>query len=138
MYTWKDKSILITDDDPDSRLMLREFLKSTAVQIHVAYNGQMAFEECLENTGINLVIMDIRMPVMDGLEAARLIKKYRPDLPIIVYTAINDPEYKYLFQKIKCVDFLVKPSSIHHILGVVSNYLDEQPDMTRSDKYFWS
>lgn len=138
MYSWKEKSVLIVDDDPTSRLLLREFLKSTGIQIHVAYNGQMAFEESIQTTNIHVVIMDIRMPVMDGLEAARLIKKYRPELPIIIYTAINNPEYKFLFKKVKCEEFLVKPSSIHHILGVLSKYLDEQPEMSKADKYFWS
>jgi len=138
MYSWSSKSILIADDDPNSRLMLREFIKTTGIKIHVAYNGQMAFEECIQNTDINAVIMDIKMPVMDGLESARLIRKYRPELPIIIYTAINDPEKRFLFRKIKCEDYLLKPSSSHHILGVLSKYLDEQPDMTSADKYTWS
>ena len=138
MYSWKDKSVLIVDDDPTSRLMLREFLKSTGIKIHISYNGQMAFEECIQNTDIQVVIMDIRMPVMDGLEAARLIKKYRPELPIIFYSAINDPEYQFLIKKVKCEEYLLKPSSSHHILGVLSKYLDEQHDMTTADKYFWS
>lgn len=138
MYSWSKKSILISDDDPNSRVMLREFLKSTGIQIHISYNGQMAFEECIRNTAIDVVIMDVRMPVMDGLESARLIKKYRPELPIIIYTAINDPEVRFLIRKIRCEDFVLKPSSSHLILGVLSKYLDEQPQTTTADKYFWS
>jgi CheY-like chemotaxis protein len=75
--------ILIADDDPSCQLLLTEFLKSLNVATKIVSNGAEAFDECVGNLYVQLVIMDIRMPVMDGLESVRLIRKYRPDLPVI-------------------------------------------------------
>ena len=109
MSETENPAILIADDDPSCLLILREFLKPTGVKIITVTDGEKAFEEAVRNISIHLVIMDIRMPKMDGLEAVRLIKKYRPGLPIIIYTALNDPEYKFLFKKMNCHEFLLKP-----------------------------
>lgn len=116
--------ILIADDDPSCQLLLTEFLKSLEVETAVVSTGTDAFEECVGNLYIKLVIMDIRMPEMDGLESVRLIRKYRPDLPVIVYTAINSQEYRYFFKKLNCNDYFVKPTSPRIIVETAAKYLN--------------
>lgn len=130
--------ILIADDDPSCLLLLKEFLKSTGLQIITATDGSSAFDEAVRNLSIQLVIMDIRMPEMDGLEAVRLIRKYRPDLPIIIYTALNDPEYKFLFKKMNCHDFLLKPLPPQAIIDTISKYIPLQTDDYKPGKYYLS
>jgi CheY-like chemotaxis protein len=116
--------ILIADDDPSCQLLLTEFLKPLEVRIAIVSDGAQAFEECVGNLDIQIVIMDIRMPVMDGLESVRLIRKYRPDLPVIIYTALNSPEYKYFFRKLNCNDYFVKPVSPRMVVEAVAKYLN--------------
>ncbi len=121
---WSGKSILIADDDPSAHVLLEAILDGTRVKIHSVYDGTEAFTACIENPDIQLVIMDIRMPRMGGLETTRLIRKYRKDLPIIVYSALNQPEYKPLMKKLNCREFLLKPVPPDMIMTTLSRYLD--------------
>jgi len=116
--------ILIADDDPSCQLLLTEFLKPLDIRTAIVSNGVKAFEECVGNLDIQIVIMDIRMPVMDGLESLRLIRKYRPDLPVIVYTALNSQEYRYFFRKLNCNDYFVKPVSPRMVVEAAAKYLN--------------
>jgi CheY-like chemotaxis protein len=116
--------ILIADDDPSCQLLLTEFLKPLEVETAIVSNGAAAFEKCVGNLYVKLVIMDIRMPEMDGLESVRLIRKYRPDLPVIVYTALNSQEYRYFFKKLNCTDYFVKPTSPRIIVETAAKYLN--------------
>lgn len=131
-------AVLIADDDLSCLIILKEFLKSTGLQIITVTNGVLAFEEAVKNLNIHLVIMDIRMPEMDGMEAVQLIRKYRPTLPIIIYTALNDPEYKFLFKKMNCHDFLLKPLPPQVIIDTVLKYFHVQNDEYETGKYHLS
>ncbi len=134
----ENQAILIADDDSSCILILKEFLKSTGLQIITATNGVTACEEAIKNQDIHLVIMDIRMPEMDGLEAVRLIKIQRPALPIIIYTALNDPDYKFLFRKMNCPDFLLKPLPPHVIIDTISKYIHFQTNEFETGEYYLS
>ena len=78
------------------------------------------------------------MPEMNGVEATRLIRKYRPELPIIAYSAINQPEYKHLMKKMNCEEFLLKPVHPDTILASLSKYLDPRPNVPSSMDIFLS
>jgi CheY-like chemotaxis protein len=80
-------NILIAEDEEYNYLFISEILSEYNVNILRAYNGKMAVDLCASNDKINLVLMDLRMPVMDGYEATKKIKKFRPGLPIIAQTA---------------------------------------------------
>ena len=124
---WKNRSILIADDDLSSHLLLGEVLKPTGIKIYPAYDGTEAFSAFIENPGIQVIIMDIRMPEMNGVETTRLIRKYRSDVPIVAYSALNQPEYKHLMKKLNVEEFLLKPVHPNTILTTLSRYLDPQP-----------
>lgn len=121
---WNQRTILIADDDYTAHILLEGILKPTGVKIYSVYDGTEAFAACIEHPDIHLIIMDIRMPEMSGLEATRLIRKYRKNLPIVVYSALNQPEYKHLMKKLNCEDFLLKPVHPNIILDTLSKYLD--------------
>ena len=94
--TTSDKHIVLIAEDGEVNFL---FLKMVLTKlpdynfiIHRAQNGQEAVEICKANDTIDLVLMDIKMPVMDGYEATSQIKKLRPDLPIIAQTAYSTDE----------------------------------------------
>ena len=117
-------SILIADDDVSTHILLSGILKPTGVGIYSAYDGTEAFSSCIEHPDIQLIIMDIRMPEMNGIEATRLIRKYQKTLPIVVYSALHQAEYKHLMKKMNCEEFLLKPVPPEIILSTLSKYLD--------------
>ena len=133
---WSDRSILIADDDTSAHVLLNGILKPTGLKIYSVYDGTEAFAACIEHPEIQLIIMDIRMPEMSGLEATRLIRKYRKNLPIVVYSALNQPEYKHLMKKLNCEEFLLKPVHPHIILSTLSRYLDPQPRVSSASDIF--
>jgi CheY-like chemotaxis protein len=85
-----------------------------------ALNGKEAVDICKKNI-IDLVLMDIKMPVMDGFEATGLIKKFKPDLKIIAQTAfISDRSYAI---SCGCTDFIAKPFRKKQLVSLINSYL---------------
>ncbi|PLX14263.1 MAG: hypothetical protein C0594_00275 [Marinilabiliales bacterium] len=109
------KLILIAEDNFPSKILLMEILSDYMVNILWADDGLKAYRMVEDNPNIELVIMDVEMPVMDGLESAQLIKKLRPELMIIAHTAYSLSE-----QKLKYFDDCIrKPSDPKDLLGIV-------------------
>ena len=75
----------------------------------MAKNGKEAVEQCYEHPEISLVLMDLKMPVMDGLEATRKIKSFRKDLPIIAITAYAMSGDEKIALEAGCSDYITKP-----------------------------
>lgn len=120
---WKDKQILIAEDVESNFIYLREILRPTNVQLHWAKNGKEAVEICRQNNNIDLVLMDILMPEMDGYEAAKLIKKNRSTLPIIAQTAYSLEEENYEESLKYFEQYMTKPIWSHELLNTLSKYL---------------
>lgn len=108
-FDWSDKTLLIAEDDHFSFIYLKEILNGTGIKIIYADNGIRAFAECLKNKNISVVLMDIKMPVVNGLESTRLIKKYKPQIKIIAQTAFAMPEDKQKCISAGCDDYITKP-----------------------------
>jgi len=79
--------VLVVEDDESNAMYIRAVVEATGCHSLLAHNGAEAVEICKANQDISCVLMDIKMPVMDGVEAASLIRKFRPNLPIIALTA---------------------------------------------------
>jgi len=101
--------ILIAEDDDLSTLLLKKNLKGENITILCAENGWKAVELVQHHPEINLVLMDIKMPVMNGFEATKLIKQQRPDLSVIVQTALTSPYDREKAQEAGCDAFIRKP-----------------------------
>jgi len=89
MLDWSNKTILVAEDVPTNYMLIEAILSKTGVNLIWARDGQEAVDKCLENDNIDLILMDIQMPVMNGLEAAIAIKKVKNHIPILAQTAFT-------------------------------------------------
>jgi PAS domain S-box-containing protein len=113
--------LLVAEDDENNYNLISIFLSDHNVTILRARNGQEAVDLCKSNKDIELILMDINMPVMDGYTATRLIKEIRPEVPVIAQTAYADDRIEAL--KSGCVDFIAKPFNKDSLLRVINIYL---------------
>jgi CheY-like chemotaxis protein/anti-sigma regulatory factor (Ser/Thr protein kinase) len=105
----QDKQVLVVEDEELNFLLLKELLKSRGAELLWARNGREALELTERHSSVFLVLMDIRMPVMNGLEATRVLKANNPALPVIALTAYNMQEDKEKAYEAGCDAFLTKP-----------------------------
>ena len=120
---WEGKTILIAEDEIVNYMFLEVLLEETgAVLIH-ALDGQIAIDTVKNNPSIDLVLMDIKMPNVNGLDATRQIKAVRPQLPVIAQTAyaMQDDEYKAL--QAGCNDYISKPIDANKLIGLMRKHL---------------
>ena len=117
------KTILVAEDVQENIELICTMLKSAHVKILRADNGQIAVNLCQENPSIDLVLMDIQMPVMNGYEATKEIKKIRPELPIIAITAYAFDQDKKSCEEAGCNDFLAKPVRKNDLLQKLGELL---------------
>ena len=123
-YQWDEKTILVAEDEELNYKVIETALRRTQVNIIRAKDGRQAIEFCQAFNKIDLVLMDIQMPEINGFDATRMIKKFRQDLPIIAQTA-----YALSGEKEKCIeagcdDYLAKPLIIDDLLSKMSSYLE--------------
>jgi hypothetical protein len=114
--------ILIAEDDDTNYSFLETALSRENAKLIRATNGLQAVEMCTNNPAIQLVLMDIKMPVMNGYDATRKIKENRPDLPVIVQTAYAMNEDRKKANEAGCDDYIAKPIRITELLKIVSKY----------------
>jgi CheY-like chemotaxis protein len=120
---WKTKNILIVEDDETNAYLLRAYLAKTNVTIIEVGNGKQAVDLCASNLTIDLVLMDIRLPEMNGYNATQLIKATHKHLPIVVQTAYAlSTDVDKAFEA-GCDDFLAKPIAQEDLFRVLSKYL---------------
>lgn len=98
----------MVEDDEASSFYLRTLLKNTPAQVLLAGNGEDAVDFC-EKLDISIVLMDIKMPGIDGYEATRRIKSFKAELPVIAITAYAMAGDEQKARAAGCDDYLTKP-----------------------------
>ena len=125
--------ILIAEDEEINFLFLEILLKEEidleCTIVH-AKNGEEAVEICKKTPDIDFVLMDLKMPVLDGFEALKLIKAFRPDLPIVAQTAFSSTEDRERVFKEGFDDFISKPIS----KGVLKQVINKQKAIHQSNR----
>jgi PAS domain S-box-containing protein len=116
-------TILIAEDEYNNFLYLKELLKESTLNVLYAANGREAFDICYSKNDIGMVLMDIKMPIMDGIESTKLIKALRPDLPIIAQTAFATHNEKKSFSKIGFDGYITKPIYPEILFKTLEKYL---------------
>jgi PAS domain S-box-containing protein len=116
-------SILIADDELSNFALAKHVLLATRINIDWAKNGKEAID--MANVkNYDLILMDIKMPGLDGIEATRNIRKTNTEVPIIVQTAFAIPDIKQAAFDAGCNDFIVKPIDLDDFLMLVSKFLN--------------
>ena len=129
IFTAPEARVLIVDDMPVNQKITAELLKPLNMTIDIAGNGEEALEKIF-TTGYDLVFMDNMMPVMDGIEATREIrrrseKEYQA-LPVIAITSVTSDETKKLMESVGFSDFLSKPFRVEEILACTRKWLPSE------------
>ncbi len=123
MLDWSDKTILIAEDVPANYMLIEAILSRTGIRLIWARDGQEAVDKCLENDQIDLVLMDIQMPVLNGLEATRAIKRVRNHIPVLAQTAFT---YNYEEEAIRAAGIskvLTKPIRPEILMTSIQEFL---------------
>jgi len=119
---WADKSILVAEDEESNFKLIEIILQKKKANVTRVTNGEDAVEAC-KSKNFDLVIMDIKMPKMDGLTATKMIKKFKNELPVVAVTAYAREEEKEESRQAGCDDFVVKPINIEKLLTTLSKYI---------------
>jgi PAS domain S-box-containing protein len=120
---WSNKTCLLVDDNKDVLLYLSRTLADTGINTLSARSGIEAIDMVKSMSGIDLVLLDMQMPEMNGIEATKEIRKIRKDIPIIAQTAFIFEDDKDIILEAGCDACLIKPIRKDHLLTVMSNFL---------------
>ncbi|MDY0084290.1 MAG: tetratricopeptide repeat protein [Bacteroidales bacterium] len=123
-YNFEGKTILIVEDVDSSFDLLNIIIQGTRANVLRAVTGSDAVEMCVTNPDIDLVLMDIQLPQLNGLEATNRIKSFRPTLPIIAQTAFAMTEEKEACFAAGCDAYLSKPIKAELMLPVIKEIID--------------
>nr|WP_256367562.1 MULTISPECIES: response regulator [unclassified Lentimicrobium] len=120
---FKGKSLLITEDEDYVFAFLNQVLLKSEIEITWAQNGQEAIDACVDKKHFDAILMDINMPVMDGYEATKTIKKQFPNIPIIAQTAFAIKGDKEKIIAAGCDDYLSKPIDIDLLMRTLTKHI---------------
>jgi len=118
----KNKKILIAEDEEMNFIFLRETIIPSGAQIDWAKNGKMAVDLAKKNN-YDIILMDIKMPIMDGYEATNIIKKTDPKIPIIAQTAYAIPEEQKSDYETDCDFYLSKPIDPQILIKTIKKFI---------------
>jgi PAS domain S-box-containing protein len=123
-YNFSNKTILIVEDDKYNAEYIKEVLYGTGFEIIQTISGDEAVQ-IARSQKLDVVLMDIRLPDMDGYTATRMMKKFKPDLIIIAQTAYASPNDKEKAIEAGCNDYLSKPVKRDMLLSLIHNQLSK-------------
>lgn len=118
------KHILVVDDEIDIRILFKDELVDAGYGVLLAESGKEALEKLREHR-IDLMILDLRMPGMDGLEVLRRLREFDKDLPVIVCTAVTGLKDDYSIWEGNVAAFITKPLDLDELRKKVDEILAE-------------
>lgn len=118
-------SILVVDDELLIRDLLYDFFKDHGWDISIAENGEKALE-VMESKNIDLVLSDVKMPEMDGLDLSRKLRESYPKIPVVLMTGYPSVDSVIDALRNKVVDYIVKPFNINQLYKAVESQLREE------------
>lgn len=122
-YNWDGKVLLVAEDEDLNYIFLEEVMIDTKARLIRARDGQEAIRIFENNPEIDLVLMDMQMPVMNGYEATRIIKQINSGVPVIAQTAYHYGEAYEEIMAAGCDDFVSKPIDINGLKELINRFL---------------
>lgn len=123
---WSAKVILVVEDTPTNFLLIKTALRNTGVNLLWAKNGEEALEECKKEQQIDLILMDIRMPVMDGYETTTIIRETNKEIPIIAQTSYAMQGDMDRSLEAGCNDYISKPINLNELIQKIEKYIGNE------------
>ena len=119
--------ILIIEDEPSIRRVLIKILseESESYKVDEAEDGNIGFEK-IKNNDYDLVLCDIKMPKMDGVELLQAVKKIKPEIPMVMISGHGDMETAIQTMRLGAFDYISKPPDLNRLLNTVRNALDKK------------
>jgi two-component system, cell cycle response regulator DivK len=117
------KYVLVAEDDDFNFLVIETLLSSENYLVFRAKNGEEAVHYFKTHNDISLILMDIQMPVMDGLTATEEIRKLNKNIPIVIQTSFAPDIVKEKAFESGCTDFITKPFSADKLIPKVKEYV---------------
>ena len=116
--------VMLVEDFQDTRQMMRRMLELQGCRVVEAANGQEAIE-LSQRGGLDLVLMDLNMPVLDGFNATLRIREYETtrDVPVVAVTAYDSAEARAASRAVGCCDYVVKPLDLDHLAALLGRLL---------------
>jgi FixJ family two-component response regulator len=130
-----NRSVLIVDDEKNIRLTLSMALKKLNIPVDTAVNGEEALNKLAEKS-YGLMLLDLRMPGINGMEVLKRVPEIRPEVKVVIITAYGSIEAAVEAMKLGAVDFLQKPFDAEDVRNLVSSLLDQATrDTSRNQEY---
>lgn len=120
---WEKYTILVVEDVETNLMFIKAAIDKTGITIVWARDGMEAIEKVQEDKSINVVLMDLRMPNLDGFRATEVIKSIRKDLPVIAQTTFTDEMDKERVFDAGCDAYLAKPIRLETLLETIDKFL---------------
>ncbi len=121
---WHDKTFLIVEDIPSNFQLLAAYLSRTAAKIIHSQSGLQAFEIFKSRNDIDMILMDLQLPDINGLEITRMIREIDQNIPIIAQTAHALAIDRERSLNAGCNDYIAKPIRKNDFLAIVQQYID--------------
>jgi len=121
--SWEGKVILAVEDDDVSLEFFKELFEPYKITLLSTNNGQSAIDICKSEPQIDLVLMDVQLPVLNGKEAMKQIKFFRPDLPIIAQTAFAMAGDREIYIDEGFDDYIAKPINVEQLLSSIDHFI---------------
>lgn len=122
-YKWPGKKILIVEDVETNNMFFEAALQKTNAVLIWAEDGIEAINAIKNDPGIDVILMDMRLPNMDGFEATRQIKATNPDIPIIAQTTYVLPNEKIQIFEAGCDEYIPKPIRFESLMEVINKFI---------------
>lgn len=116
----KNKKVLIVEDEYTNYYLMKKILEAQGATITWAEDGKIAVKTAQDNEDLDLILMDLKLPEMNGLEATRKIRRFRPHINIIAVTAYAMKEDMIKAIEAGCNDFLAKPYKKDMLINKIS------------------
>jgi PAS domain S-box-containing protein len=121
-YNWKGKNILVAEDEDTNFYVIKSSLSKTQANIVRVFSGDKAVQMCKQEN-FDIVLMDIKMPIMDGIDATKEIRTFKPELPIIAQTAYVLKNERDTCIEAGCNDYMPKPVTTHKLLQAIQKLI---------------